>query len=323
MDILLDSQIKQFLDDVNQLELDQAATIKSKQYLEKSILDLKMKIKDDKEALDIATNAIEILRKVSDEAVRQAYKFLEASLNASLERMFENTTRRIALKEYTRNNQYPQLEIELTVANGKVRSLKADSGHGLAQIVSLLSILSLIVITNSRRLLVMDEIISGLSIHNREIITDILWTFTEIGFQFVVNEHGYVPRGAKVYHLEMVGDVSHVKETYIENNGVYLQGDYNDVNVDDDADTLRNVSNIIKATDKPSVNSEVVIKVPEPPKIPNVPSSSLSGLKPMEPAKTSGTSGTSGTSETSGFSSIPEPPKPLDLGFGGSGALDI
>lgn len=314
MDIILDSQIKQFLNDVNQLELDQAATIKSKQYLEKSILDLKMKIKDDKEALDIATNAIEILRKVSDEAVRQAYKFLEASLNASLERMFENTTRRIALKEYTRNNQYPQLEIELTVANGKVRSLKADSGHGLAQIVSLLSILSLIVITNSRRLLVMDEIISGLSIHNREIITDILWTFTEIGFQFVVNEHGYVPRGAKVYHLEMVGDVSHVKETYIENNGVYLQGDYNDVNVDDDADTLRNVSNIIKATDKPSVNSEVVIKVPEPPKIPNMPSSSLSSLKPMEPSKTSG---------TSRFSSIPEPPKPLDLGFGGSGALDI
>lgn len=319
MDILLDSQIKQFLNDVNQLELDQAATIKSKQYLEKSILDLKMKIKDDKEALDIATNAIEILRKVSDEAVRQAYKFLEASLNASLERMFENTTRRIALKEYTRNNQYPQLEIELTVANGKVRSLKADSGHGLAQIVSLLSILSLIVITNSRRLLVMDEIISGLSIHNREIITDILWTFTEIGFQFVVNEHGYVPRGAKVYHLEMVGDVSHVKETYIENNGVYLQGDYNDVNVDDDTDTLRNVSNIIKATDKPSVNSEVVIKVPEPPKIPNMPSNSLSGLKPMEPIKTSEAK----TSGTSGFSGIPEPPKPLDLGFGGSGALDI
>lgn len=317
MDILLDSQIKQFLNDVNQLELDQAATIKSKQYLEKSILDLKMKIKDDKEALDIATNAIEILRKVSDEAVRQAYKFLEASLNASLERMFENTTRRIALKEYTRNNQYPQLEIELTVANGKVRSLKADSGHGLAQIVSLLSILSLIVITNSRRLLVMDEIISGLSIHNREIITDILWTFTEIGFQFVVNEHGYVPRGAKVYHLEMVGDVSHVKETYIENNGVYLQGDYNDVNVDDNADMLRNVANITKASDKPNVNSEVVIKVPEPPKIPNMPSNSLSGLKPMKPTKTSGTSG------TSGFSGIPEPPKPLDLGFGGSGALDI
>lgn len=227
MDIVLNQKIDAFLNEVNKLEIDQAATLKSKEYLEKSIEELKLKIKDDKEALDIATNAIELLRRVSDEAVRNAYKFLENSLNASLERMFENTTRKIALKEYTRNNQYPQLEIELTVANGKVRSLKADSGHGLAQIVSLLSILSLIVITNSRRLLVMDEVISGLSIHNREIITDILWTFTEIGFQFVVNEHGYIPRGAKVFHLEMVGDVSHVKESYIENRGVYLQGEYN------------------------------------------------------------------------------------------------
>lgn len=264
MDITLESQISNFFNEVNKLEIDQAAAVKSKKYLENSILELKNKIKDDKEALDIATNAIEILRKVSDEAVRQAYKFLESSLNASLERMFENTTRRISLKEYTRNNQYPQLEIELTVGNGKVRSLKADSGHGLAQIVSLLSILSLIVITNSRRILVMDEIISGLSIHNREIITDILWTFTDIGFQFVVNEHGYVPRGAKVFHLEMVGDVSHVKESYIENKGVYLQGEYNDekdssIDTDDAEEMPR------KAINKAS---NFKTSIPTPPPVP-------------------------------------------------------
>lgn len=258
MNLVLEQKIDAFLNSVNQLEIEQAATIKSKEYLEKSIEELKLKIKDDKEALDIATNAIEILRRVSDEAVRQAYKFLETSLNASLERMFENTTRKIALKEYTRNNQYPQLEIELTVANGKVRSLKADSGHGLAQIVSLLSILSLIVITNSRRILVMDEVISGLSIHNREIITDILWTFTEIGFQFVVNEHGYVPRGAKVFHLEMVGDVSHVKESYIENKGVYLQGEYSD-EADSDSDSNDTVQQI-KIAEEP-------VKIPAPPVI--------------------------------------------------------
>ena len=172
--------------------------------------------------------------------------------------MFENTTRKIALKEYTRNNQYPQLEIELTVANGKVRSLKADSGHGLAQIVSLLSILSLIVITNSRRLLVMDEVISGLSIHNREIITDILWTFTEIGFQFVVNEHGYVPRGAKVFHLEMVGDVSHIKESYIENRGVYLQGEYNaenEDNIEEHIESIKDKVHKIKLPQVPSLDS--------------------------------------------------------------------
>ena len=112
----------------------------------------------------------------------------------------------------------------MTVGNGKVRSLKADSGHGLAQVISLLSILSLIVITGSRRILVMDEVISGLSVNNRRIITDILWTFTQIGFQFIVNDHGFIPKGSKVFHLEMQGDVSHIKDTYIEGEGVYLQG---------------------------------------------------------------------------------------------------
>jgi hypothetical protein len=216
--------INKFISDVNQMEISNAASIKARDRIEKQIADLMQNNMENREALDIATHAIEILRQVSDEAVGKAYKFLEENLNVALARMFVNTTRHISLREYTRNNQYPQLEIELTVAGGKKRSLKADSGHGLAQIVSLLSILCLIVITNSRRILVMDEVISGLSVHNREIVTDILWSFTEIGFQFICNDHGYVPRGSKVYHLEMIGDVSHVKETYIEENGVYLNG---------------------------------------------------------------------------------------------------
>lgn len=218
------NQAKGYIGTVDEMLLEQQVAIKTRERLENSILEMTKGIEVNKEALDITTHAIEILRQVSDEAVEQAYKFLEKSLNAALERMFVHTTRKIRLKEYTLRGQYPQLELELTVANGKVRSLKADSGHGLAQIVSLLSILSLIVITNSRRLLVMDEIISGVSVHNRKIVDDILWTFTEIGFQFIVNEHGFIPKGSKVYHLEMVGDVSHVKEVYTEETGVYLQG---------------------------------------------------------------------------------------------------
>jgi hypothetical protein len=90
----------------------------------------------------------------------------------------------------------------------------------------------------------MDEIISGVSVHNRYVISDILWTFTEIGFQFIVNEHGFVPKGAKVYTLEMTADVSHIKNTYICRDGVYLQGhdknyDYSDQsNQNTDSDTI-------------------------------------------------------------------------------------
>lgn len=226
--IEVENQANQLLNAINSIELEQQAAIRARNKLEADIQALVDKNTQNREALDIATHAIEILRQVSDEAVTQAYRFLEENLNAALERMFENTTRKIRLHEYTRNNQYPQLEIELTVANGIKRSLKADSGHGLAQIVSILSILSLIVLTNSRKILVMDEVISGLSVHNRKIVTDILWQFTEIGFQFIVNEHGYVPKGSKVYHLEMVGDVSSVKQTYIEEKGVYLNSEDED-----------------------------------------------------------------------------------------------
>jgi hypothetical protein len=214
-----------FVSRVNAIEADQIANQKVRATLESQIVKLKEEAKGKAEALDIATHAIEILRELSDDVVSKAYAFLEETLNDALAKMFVNTTRRIKLNETLLRNQYPQLEIELYVTNGKKRTLKGDSGHGIAQIISLLSILALIVMTKSRRLLVLDEVISGLSVRNRMIITEILWAFTEIGFQFVVNEHGYIPEGAKVYHLEMVGDVSSVKRTYISKRGVYLDND--------------------------------------------------------------------------------------------------
>ena len=255
MDQALQSEVNQFLNIVGEYEKSNEASKKTKETLEKSILELVEKNKTNKEALDIATHAIEILRKVSDEAVNKAYAFLEKSLNTALARMFENSTRKIEIKEYTLRNQYPQLELVLHVGNGKIRSLKSDSGHGLAQIVSLLSVLSLIVITGSRRILVMDEIISGLSVHNRKIVTDILWSFTEIGFQFIVNDHGYIPEGSHVYVLEMVGGVSGIKKDYIAEKGIYLQGSSDSEYSYGDEQTREVIENNIESSIESSIES--------------------------------------------------------------------
>jgi len=219
------AKAEKLIESINVVERNQQADISSRDKCIKAIEGLKAKIKENEEGIDIATHAIEILKGISDKSVQEAYSFLEGNINKALERMFINTTRQIKLREYVRTNQYPQLEIELTVEGGRKRSLKTDSGHGLAQIVSLLSILSLIVITRSRRILVMDEIISGLDIRNREIISEILWSFTEIGFQFIVNEHGFIPKGAKVYNMAMSNGIGRVDKSYIEENGVYLQGE--------------------------------------------------------------------------------------------------
>ena len=189
---------------INAIENNQLSLIKTREILEKDVKRLANQNKLSSDDLDIAVNAIRILTDVSDAAVRESYEFIQDSLNAALERIFRNTVRRITLKETVLREQYPQLEIELTVEDGKVRSLKNDSGHGLMQIISLLCVLALIVITNSRRILVIDEVLSGLSASARQIVSDILWAFTGVGFQFIVSEHGFVPKGANVDRKSVV-----------------------------------------------------------------------------------------------------------------------
>lgn len=228
-------QADAFIDVVNRMEMENNAAVRSREQLLGTIEELRDENLHNNEAYDIATHAIEILKELSDNAVRDAYTFIEASINDALQKMFKGTTRKIHIHEYLRDEKYPQLEIELHVGNGIVRSLKADSGHGIAQIISLLSILCLIVLTGGRRIMCIDEVISGLSVKNRQIVTEILWSFTEIGFQFIIVEHGYIPRGAKVYSMVLDGDVGKVADTYIAEHGVYVDGkefenyDYKDV----------------------------------------------------------------------------------------------
>lgn len=217
----LKASAMRFIEDIDTFESKQNALRATKEQLEESIKDTALEIKTASNDLEIATNALTILRNISDDAVTQSYKFIEDSINSALERIFDKTQRRIRLKETTRGGIHPQLEIELLVENNVVRSLKEDSGHGIMQIISLLCILTLIVITGGRRILLLDEILSGISATSRQIIDDILWSFADIGFQFIVSEHGYVPRGSKVYELEMVGGVSSIKREYVS-EGVYL-----------------------------------------------------------------------------------------------------
>lgn len=214
---------KKLVYDIEEVELNQKAMAKSKQQLSKNIEDLKIQKQISEEELEIVTNAVAILKDISDGVVVENRKFIEESLNSALERIFKKSTRKIRIKEYTARGTYPQLELELQVEGGEIRLLK-NSGHGLMQIVSLLCVLSLIVMTGNRRLLVLDEVLSGLSARTRKIVDDILWVFTSIGFQFIINEHGFIPKGAKVVKLEMQSGLSSVTNTYIENNGVYLDG---------------------------------------------------------------------------------------------------
>lgn len=221
MDIL--DKTKQLIRKIEEEELNQKAMVRSKQQLSSNIKEFELKKKLSEEELDIVTNAIAILKQISDGVVTESKKFIEESLNSALERIFKNSVRKIRIKEYTTRGTYPQLELELTVEGGEKRLL-SNSGHGLEQIVSLLCILSLIVMTGNRRLLIMDEVLSGLSARARMIVDDIMWTFVSIGFQFIINEHGFIPKGSHVIQFELKSGVSAIVADYVAEKGTYLDG---------------------------------------------------------------------------------------------------
>lgn len=218
----LQNQINQFIERVNYIENLQRSQKLSKERLELQLHQLQDESNDLAEKLDICTKAIGILSTLSDKTVKKSCDFISESINSALEKIFVNSRKRIRITENLRGS-YPQLEMELFENDDTLPlSLKDDSGHGVAQIISFLSTLCLIAITGKRRLFIMDEITSGLSAKARAIISEIMNEFTAIGFQFIVSEHGFIPQNSKVYVLESNGNTSKIVNEYIEEKGIYL-----------------------------------------------------------------------------------------------------
>lgn len=215
--------LNNFIERINYVENLQRSQMITKERLEQQLEKMQTENNKYAEELDICLNAISLLTKLSDGTVRKSCDFITESLNSALERIFTNSRKRVKITESIRGGSIPQLELELFENDDtEPLSLKDDSGHGVAQIISLLCTLCLITITGKRRLFVMDEIISGLSGRALEIVSEIINDFTTIGFQFIVSEHGFVPKNSKVYVLEHNGNTSRVVEEYIEEKGVFL-----------------------------------------------------------------------------------------------------
>ena len=223
MNELIRQRYENFMNNVEELEEFNRKQESTARFLIDKITELTKQKNLTKEQMDIASGGIRILQAISEKEIQKAYDFLETSINQTLEQMFEKSTRKIKLKKSLLRGQYPQLDVELIVENGKKRSLKRASGRGLGQITSFITLLSLIVLTGGRRILIMDEVLSGVSAKNKMVIEDVMWAFTDIGFQFLCVEHGFIPKGANVYELTLGGETSYVAENHIEEEGFYAE----------------------------------------------------------------------------------------------------
>ena len=160
--------------------------------------------------------AQQLLTTVSDSNTTAVLDYITGIINKTLGELFPHDSRRIYLEKSMYQGQHAHINIKLTGTNGKTRDLTLQSGTGLRQVISFLFVLSLIEIRKGRRLLIADELLSGLHPEAKRIIQDIISIFASEGFQFAFVEYGVNNLG-KVYLVEKPGAVA----TVTPMDGVY------------------------------------------------------------------------------------------------------
>lgn len=160
--------------------------------------------------------AQQLLTTVSDSNTTAVLDYITGIINKTLGELFPHDSRRIYLEKSMYQGQHAHINIKLTGTNGKTRDLTLQSGTGLRQVISFLFVLSLIEIRKGRRLLIADELLSGLHPEAKRIVTDIISIFADEGFQFAFVEYGVNNLG-KVYLVEKPGAVA----TITPMDGVY------------------------------------------------------------------------------------------------------
>lgn len=160
--------------------------------------------------------AQQLLTTVSDANTTAVLDYITGVINKTLGELFPHDSRRIYLEKTMYQGQHAHINIKLTGTNGKVRDLTLQSGTGLRQVISFLFVISLIEIRKGRRLLIADELLSGLHPEAKRVVTDIIQIFAEEGFQFAFVEYGVNNLG-KIYLVEKPSDVA----TVTPMDGVY------------------------------------------------------------------------------------------------------
>ena len=133
-----------------------------KQKLNRQIDEAAMKMQEMDEDLADMLEASSLLSAVSDNNTNTVLNFITGVINKALAEIFPYDTRRVFLEHKTHAGQYPHIIVGLETGDGIRRSLTLQSGTGLRQIVSHLFNISLLEVRKSRRLLIMDELLSGL-----------------------------------------------------------------------------------------------------------------------------------------------------------------
>lgn len=183
--------------------------LKDKQKLEKRLAEKKEELKKAQQDYVNLLNAQKLLSTVSDDNTESTLLFVSGVINKALAEIFKGDTRRIYLSRKLYGGSKPHIVVELENGKGERLDMSIQSGTGLRQIVSVLFVICLIEVRKGRRLLILDERLSGLHSEAKRILSEIIKIFSEGGFQFIFVEYSLNTLG-KLYNVEKPGNEAKV-----------------------------------------------------------------------------------------------------------------
>lgn len=152
--------------------------------------------------LDVQLEAQKLLGTVADEQANRTLDYVTGIINKALAEVFPNESKRIKLERRMLGGKHPQIDVVLLTDEGKARDLVTQSGTGLRQIVSFLYRLCLLEITGARKLIMMDELLSGVHKDAAVILEDMIRIFAKGGFQFIIVDYALAEEMGLTYLVE-------------------------------------------------------------------------------------------------------------------------
>lgn len=175
--------------------------LKDKRNAEKKIKELLNYNIENKKEIDILMDVQRILSTISDDNLARTLDYVTNIINKALGEIFKGDTRRVSLNKELYAGKHSHINLELVTGDGYKRDISLQAGTGLRQTVSFLYTLAMIEIQGGRKLLVMDELLSGVHPKAKEVLLDLMKIFAEEGFQFIMVEYGVNDYG-KMYLVE-------------------------------------------------------------------------------------------------------------------------
>lgn len=177
--------------------------------LEEKITTLAARLAELNRQYTIMLEAQALLATVSNDNTTAVLDYITGIINKALSELFPHDVRRVYLEHTLHGGQHAHMKVKVVNSEGKERDLSLQSGTGLRQVISFLFVLSLIEIRKSRRILLMDELLSGLHPEAKRVVMEIVSIFADEGFQFVMVEYGVDDLG-RMYLVEKPDKIGYV-----------------------------------------------------------------------------------------------------------------